>query len=116
MTLIYSEVLKSFSLDRLRIDTLGLKESFRIVYNCLRVIGLATKDIEIGCVGLVREMGGNQRRLYELGHGISSDPFVFAKMDDLGFTKAFHSNTLTEFRNEVPYLQSVSDGLWITII
>lgn len=116
MILLDSGTVKSHSSDCLRIDTLGFEKPFGKVDYGLRVIDLAAKDVKISRVSLIREMRGNQGRLYELGHRISCDPLVFTKMDDLGFTKPFHLDKITKLYNELSDFLRVSDDIRITFV
>src|SRR5690554_3361637 len=70
---------------------------------------LAAEYIEVGGVGLVCEVAGDDRCLDELGHGEPCNPLVRAEVDDLWFAESLHIDQIAEFDDEpadplrVPY-------------
>jgi len=66
-----------------------------------RVVVLAREDVEVGGVGLVGEVRADVRGFNELKHRISSDFFVFAKVDHVTFFEALHFDMLTKRDGEL---------------
>jgi len=85
----------SFPEDRVPFHLLALKKALCKLDHGLGIVGLAAEDVEIRGVGLIGEMGGDQGRLDELGHGESRHPFVLTEMHHLGFPIAFHLDEVT---------------------
>jgi hypothetical protein len=108
--------LESFSENCVPFHPPGFEESLGKVGYDPGIVGLATKDIEIGGVGLIGKMGRDQGGLNELSHGESRHPFIFAEMNHLGFPEAFHSNEVAEFNHKPSNGFCVPNDLRITMI
>lgn len=95
---------------------LGFEEFLGKVGYDLGVVRFAAEHIEIGSVGLIGEMGGDQGCLNELSHGESCYPFIFAEMNHLGFPEAFHFDKGTKFSHKPSNGFSVSNDFRIAMI
>jgi hypothetical protein len=95
---------------------LGFEKFLGKVGHDLRIVALAAEHIQIGGVGLVGKMSGDQGGLDELSHGVSGHPFILAKMNHLGLPEAFHFDEVTQFSHEFPNGFCVTDDLRITVV
>jgi len=103
-------------MDRLVLYFFGLKKVFRKLGNYVRVVCFAAKHIQVSRIRLVGKMGGNERRLYKLRHGVSGHPLVFSEMDHLSFPKALHLDKIAKLNNKLFDRFCIPDGLGIAII
>jgi hypothetical protein len=68
----------------------------------MRIIRLAAEDVDIGVIGKIRKMTGDQGRFDQLDHRISCHALFFAEVDHLTFTEAFHADEFTELDDILP--------------
>ncbi len=74
------------------------------------VIILTREDIEVGIVGLVREVGADTGSLDKLEHRVPGDTFLFTEVHYRAFAESFHFDELAELCHELLYLLRVPDS------
>lgn len=77
---------------------LGSKKDFGELLDDGRVVTLATENVEIGGIALVRKMAANERCLDKLDHRVAGH-FSLTKMHDLAVAVSFHADQLAELED-----------------
>jgi len=77
---------------------------------------LAAEDVDEGAVGVLSEVTGDQRGLYELCQGVTLHPGVGAESYHDGFPEPLHIDVLAEVDRELLYVVTITDLLRVAIM
>lgn len=77
---------------------------------------LATEDVYVGGLRRVDKMTGNKGRLDKLCDRIPCDAIIFTEINDIGLSKPFHLDQVTEFYQKLGEMFGIFDATGFAIV